>query len=301
MGGERNMGHNDSHHHTNNKKALTLSFFLISFYLVVEVIGGIMTNSLALLSDAGHMLSDAVSLGLSLFAIKMGEKKATNTKTYGYKRFDILVAFLNGLALIFISLYILWEAFHRLLTSPEVMSTGMIIISSVGLVVNIVAAFLLMKGDHHDNLNVRSAFLHVLGDLLGSIGAIVAAVLILLFGWNWADSVASIIVAFLVIVSGIRVTRDSFHVLMEGTPSNLNTEKIKEKLLTIDGIKGVRDLHIWSISSDFPALSCHIVVEDFNRYEQIMTEVKHILSHAFHIEHTTIQVDKHQDMCGHCN
>ncbi|MED3726686.1 cation diffusion facilitator family transporter [Priestia filamentosa] len=295
------MGHNDSHHHTNNKKALTLSFFLISFYLVVEVIGGIMTNSLALLSDAGHMLSDAVSLGLSLFAIKMGEKKATNTKTYGYKRFDILVAFLNGLALIFISLYILWEAFHRLLTSPEVMSTGMIIISSVGLVVNIVAAFLLMKGDHHDNLNVRSAFLHVLGDLLGSIGAIVAAVLILLFGWNWADSVASIIVAFLVIVSGIRVTRDSFHVLMEGTPSNLNTEKIKEKLLTIDGIKGVRDLHIWSISSDFPALSCHIVVEDFNRYEQIMTEVKHILSHAFHIEHTTIQVDKHQDMCGHCH
>lgn len=295
------MGHNHSHHHTNNKKALTLSFFLISFYLVVEVIGGIVTNSLALLSDAGHMLSDAVSLGLSLFAIKMGEKKATNTKTYGYKRFEILVAFLNGLALIFISLYILWEAFHRLLTSPEVMSTGMIIISSVGLVVNIVAAFLLMKGDHHDNLNVRSAFLHVLGDLLGSIGAIVAAVLILLFGWNWADSVASIIVAFLVIVSGIRVTRDSFHVLMEGTPSNLNTEKIKEKLLTIDGIKGVRDLHIWSISSDFPALSCHIVVEDFNRYEQIMTEVKHILSHAFHIEHTTIQVDKHQDMCGHCN
>ncbi|WP_216700892.1 cation diffusion facilitator family transporter [Priestia filamentosa] len=295
------MGHDHSHHHTNNKKALTFSFFLISFYLVVEVIGGIMTNSLALLSDAGHMLSDAVSLGLSLFAIKMGEKKATNTKTYGYKRFEILVAFLNGLALIFISLYILWEAFHRLLTSPEVMSTGMIIISSVGLVVNIVAAFLLMKGDHHDNLNVRSAFLHVLGDLLGSIGAIVAAVLILLFGWNWADPVASIIVAFLVIVSGIRVTRDSFHVLMEGTPSNLNTEKIKEKLLTIDGIKGVQDLHIWSISSDFPALSCHIVVEDFNRYEQIMTEVKHILSHAFHIEHTTIQVDKHQDMCGHCH
>lgn len=295
------MGHDHSHHHTNNKIALTLSFFLISFYLVVEVIGGIMTNSLALLSDAGHMLSDAVSLGLSLFAIKMGEKKATNTKTYGYKRFEILVAFLNGLALIFISLYILWEAFHRLLTSPEVMSTGMIIISSVGLVVNIVAAFLLMKGDHHDNLNVRSAFLHVLGDLLGSIGAIVAAVLILLFGWNWADPVASIIVAFLVIVSGIRVTRDSFHVLMEGTPSNLNTEKIKEKLLTVDGIKGVQDLHIWSISSDFPALSCHIVVEDFNRYEQIMTEVKHILSHAFHIEHTTIQIDKHQDMCGHCH
>ncbi|RPK12395.1 cation diffusion facilitator family transporter [Priestia endophytica] len=295
------MGHDHSHHHTNNKKALTLSFFLISFYLVVEVIGGIMTNSLALLSDAGHMLSDAVSLGLSLFAIKMGEKKATNTKTYGYKRFEILVAFLNGLALIFISLYILWEAFHRLLTSPEVMSTGMIIISSVGLVVNIVAAFLLMKGDHHDNLNVRSAFLHVLGDLLGSIGAIVAAVLILLFGWNWADPVASIIVAFLVIVSGVRVTRDSFHVLMEGTPSSLNTEKIKEKLLTIDGIKGVQDLHIWSISSDFPALSCHIVVEDFNRYEQIMTEAKYILSHAFQIEHTTIQVDKQQDMCGHCN
>ncbi|RAS86170.1 cation diffusion facilitator family transporter [Priestia endophytica] len=295
------MGHDHSHHHTNNKKALTLSFFLISFYLVVEVIGGIMTNSLALLSDAGHMLSDAVSLGLSLFAIKMGEKKATNTKTYGYKRFEILVAFLNGLALIFISLYILWEAFHRLLNSPEVMSTGMIIISSVGLVVNIVAAFLLMKGDHHDNLNVRSAFLHVLGDLLGSIGAIVAAVLILLFGWNWADPVASIIVAFLVIVSGVRVTRDSFHVLMEGTPSNLNTEKIKEKLLTIDGIKEVQDLHIWSISSDFPALSCHIVVEDFNRYEQIMTESKHILSHAFHIEHTTIQVDKHQGICGHCN
>jgi len=155
-------GHNHSHGHTGNKKALFFSFLLIASFMIVEVVGGILTNSLALLSDAGHMLSDAAALGLSLFAIKLGERKASASKTYGYKRFEIIAAALNGLTLIVISVYIFYEAYQRFWNPPEVLSGGMLIISSIGLLVNIVAAWILMRGDKEENLNVRSAFLHVI-------------------------------------------------------------------------------------------------------------------------------------------
>src|SRR4051795_10610584 len=208
-------GHNHSHGHSANKKALFLSFLLITAFMVVEVIGGLLTNSLALLADAGHMLSDAAALGLSFFALKLGERKASQVKTFGYKRFEIIAAALNGLTLIIISLYIFYEAFQRFFDPPEVQSTGMLMISVTGLLVNIIAAWILMKGDKDENLNVRSAFLHVLGDMLGSVGAIVAALMIMFFGWGIADPIASVIVAVLILISGSRVTKDSFHILME--------------------------------------------------------------------------------------
>jgi cobalt-zinc-cadmium efflux system protein len=296
--------HHGHHHGTANKKALGLSFTLIALYMIVEVIGGIVTNSLALLSDAGHMLSDAAALGLSYAAMKVGEKKATLTKTFGYKRFEILAAFLNGITLVVLSLYIFWEAYQRFMNPPEVISSGMLVISIIGLIVNVAAALVLMKGDTSGNLNVRSAFLHVLGDMLGSFGAIIAALLIMFFGWSIADPIASVIVAILIIVSGWRVTRDSFHVLMEGAPNHVDVMGVKKALLSLDSVLGVHDLHVWSITPEFPALSCHLVVDSTTDGNEILLQAKKVLHDQFHIEHTTIQMDKSEFDCPdheHCN
>lgn len=295
--------HGGHHHHTNNKKALLLSFVIITVYMVVEVIGGILTNSLALLSDAGHMLSDSAALGLSFLALTFGAKGSSNSKTFGYQRFEILAAFINGITLIVISLYIFWEAYQRFLNPPEVISSGMLVISIIGLLVNIIAAYILMRGDKDDNLNVRSAFLHVIGDMLGSVGAIIAALLIMFLGWSLADPIASVIVAVLIIISGFRVTRDSFHILMEGVPGNLKIEEIRNALLKLDGVKDVHDLHVWSITSNFQALSCHLVVEEEKDNQEILKKANQLLHDAFHLEHTTIQIDVEESSCNenHCN
>jgi cobalt-zinc-cadmium efflux system protein len=298
-------GHGHGHSHTSNKKALLSSFILIAAFMVVEVIGGILTNSLALLSDAGHMLSDAAALGLSFFAIKLGEKQVSQEKTYGYKRFEIIAAALNGITLIVISLYIFYEAFQRFFAPPEVQSTGMLMISVTGLVVNIIAAWILMSGDKDDNLNVRSAFLHVLGDMLGSVGAIVAALLIMFFGWTIADPIASVIVAMLIIISGFRVTRDSFHILMEGAPTQIDIQQVKVALSKIPLVKEVHDLHIWTITSGYPVLSCHITIVDEAIHDEVLAHSQKILHDEFHIEHSTIQVEKAENGCpsphGTCN
>jgi cobalt-zinc-cadmium efflux system protein len=297
--------HSHGHSHTGNKKALLTAFILIAAFMVVEVIGGLLTNSLALLSDAGHMLSDAAALGLSFFAIKLGEKQVSQGKTYGYKRFEIIAAALNGLTLIAISVYIFYEAFQRFFAPPEVQSTGMLIISSIGLLVNIIAAWILMGGDKDGNLNVRSAFLHVLGDMLGSVGAIIAALLIMFFGWTLADPIASVIVAVLIIISGIRVTKDSFHILMEGAPAQINSDQVKAALGGIPSVKEVHDLHIWTITSGYPVLSCHITISDDAANDEILHQAQKILHDDFHVEHSTIQVEKAGNGCpsphGTCN
>lgn len=283
--------HDHDHHHTSNKKALLISFILIATFMVVEIIGGIWTNSLALLSDAGHMLSDAFALGLSLFAFKLSEKTANSQKTYGYKRFEILAAFINGVTLLAISLYIFYEAYHRFLEPPNV-SPMMLWIAITGLIVNIIVAFILMYGgDTKDNLNMRSALLHVFGDLLGSVGAIVAGLLIMFFNWNMADPIASIIVAVLILISGYRVTRESFHILMEGTPDHLSYEEIEDKLVQLDGVINIHDLHVWTITSNFPALSCHMVVEEQVDRDELLKKAAHLLQHEFTILHTTIQIE----------
>ncbi|ALC92931.1 zinc transporter ZitB [Bacillus sp. FJAT-18017] len=301
------MGHHHSHdhghghhhhHHSDNKKALLLSFVLIATFMVIEVIGGILTNSLALLSDAGHMLSDAAALGLSFFAIKLGERSATQAKTYGYKRFEIIAAALNGLTLIAISIFIFIEAFERFSNPPEVQSMGMLIISTLGLLINIAAAFILMKGDKDENLNVRSAFLHVLGDMLGSAGAIVAALLMMFFGWGIADPIASVIVAVLIIISGWRVTKDSFHILMEGAPEQIDFESLRNALMQIPCVKDVHDLHIWSVTSGMPMLSCHVAISVEGVHDSVLRQAQSMLHDKFGIEHSTIQVEKADNGCA---
>lgn len=194
-------------------------------------------------------------------AFTLGERSANYDKTYGYKRFEILAAVFNGVTLVLIAGYIFYEAYHRFVNPPEVASTGMLLIATIGLVVNLIVAWIMKKGDTEENLNLRAAFLHVLGDLLGSVGAIVAALLIMFFGWGWADPLASVLVSILILISGFRVTKESFHVLMEGTPKNVDMDEIIETIENVDGVHSIHDLHVWSITSGQNALSCHAVVD----------------------------------------
>lgn len=243
--------HDHSHHHHGkgaSKRALGIALSIITVFLVVEVIGGFMTNSLALLSDAGHMLSDAMALLLSLLAFIMASRPPSAERTYGLHRFEILAALVNGVTLVVISLVILWEAYQRLWDPPEVASGTMVAIAAIGLFANIAAAFVLMRGDYKNNVNVRSAFLHVLGDLLGSVGAIIGGLLMMWFDWYLADPLISIIVAVLIMFSAWRVTKESVNILMEAVPSRIDTRKIKERLEQISGVQEVHDLHVWTVT-----------------------------------------------------
>ncbi|MBL6010714.1 cation diffusion facilitator family transporter [Bacillus halotolerans] len=290
------MGHNHSHNHIqhSNTKVLMISFIIITGYMIIEAIGGFLTNSLALLSDAGHMLSDSISLMVALIAFRLAEKKASHNKTFGYKRFEVLAAVINGVALILISLYIMYEAIERFSNPPEVATTGMLTISIIGLVVNILVAWIMMSGgDTENNLNIRGAYLHVISDMLGSVGAILAAILIIFFGWGWADPLASVIVAILVLRSGYNVTKDSIHVLMEGTPENIDVTDIIHTIEETEGIQNIHDLHIWSITSGLNALSCHAVVDSqltISESENILRKIEHVLEHKG-ITHVTIQME----------
>lgn len=294
----KTMGHHHDHGHDHthgaNKKVLLLSFIIITSYMVVEAVGGVLTNSLALLSDAGHMLSDSISLAIALLAFMFGEKAASLSKTYGYKRFEILAAVLNGVTLILIALFIFYEAIERFANPPEVATSGMLIISVIGLLVNILVAWIMMRGgDTQDNLNMRGAFLHVLSDMLGSVGAIIAALVIMFFGWGWADPLASVIVAVLVLRSGYFVTKASIHVLMEGTPSNVDAQEIIQIIEQTEGVQSIHDLHIWTITSGTNALSCHAVVDSklsIGDSEHILREIEHNLEHKG-IKHVTIQLE----------
>ncbi|MFY3791882.1 cation diffusion facilitator family transporter [Ureibacillus sp. MALMAid1270] len=278
------------HHHTHNKNALFISFIIISIFVMVELVGGILTNSLALLSDAGHMFSDAISLGVGLLAIKIGELITSENKTFGYKRIEVLAALFNGLLLIFISIAIFWEALHRFSEPHIIAGKGMLIIAIIGALVNIGVLLILKDTHHHGNINMQAAMLHVVGDLLGSIGAIIASLLIIFYGWTLADPIASMVVALIIIKSGFSVTYDAVHILMEGKPNDLDLEEIRKKLLQIPGVVGIHDFHAWSITSDFPTISCHILISSKN-HDEVLTEALRELHDTYHIEHATIQVE----------
>lgn len=295
---EHAHGHAHGHTHSANKKTLLISFIIIAGYMVIEVIGGLITNSLALLSDAGHMLSDAISLGIALMAFRVGEKAADYSKTYGYRRFEILAAVLNGATLVLIAVFIFYEAIQRFQNPPQIASTGMLIVASVGLLVNMLVAWIMMRGgDVEENLNMRGAYLHVISDMLGSVGAISAALLIMFLDWGWADPLASVIVAVLILRSGYQVSKSGLHVLMEGTPQNVDMDHIIQTIQDTEGIESIHDLHVWSITSGLHALSCHAVVCDqmsIAESECILQQIEHELEHQ-NIHHVTIQLET----CSH--
>lgn len=286
--------HGHDHHHTNNQKILLWSFLLIFGFMFIEAAGGWLTNSLALLSDAGHMLSDAFSLGIALLAFRFGMKAASRDKTFGYRRFEILAAALNGLTLIVVAVWIVYEAIGRFVTPLPIASTGMLVIATIGLLVNIVVAVMMFKGgDTHDNLNMRGAFLHVISDLLGSVAAILAALAVKFYGWVWADPLISVLVSLLVMRSGYFVLRDAMHVLMEGTPKHIDNEVIQSVLKQPAQVAGIHDLHVWSITSGQHALACHVVLREDLRISEVQTVLHQLegLLHEQGIHHVTLQVE----------
>lgn len=266
--------------------------------MIVEIIGGVLTNSLALLSDAGHMLSDAISLAVALAAFKMGEKAADSARTFGYRRFEILAAVFNGVTLIVIAVFIVVEAAGRFVNPPEVATTGMLIIAALGLIINIIVAKILMSGDTHDNLNMKGALLHVFGDLLGSVAAIVAALSIMFFGWGFMDPLASVIVAILIAVSAFRILSQSLNVLMEGVPENIDVDTVINTINNIEGVEDAHHLHVWSISSGMNAMSIHVVVNgtlNVHETQKIIHRIDEKMKHE-NIEHVTVQVEcKHHE------
>ena len=294
--------HNHAHGHHANKKVLRVSLLIIATFMVVEIVGGWLTNSLALLSDAGHMFSDAAALGLSLAAFHIGERPGSRSKTFGYKRFEILAAALNGLTLLVIAVLIIYEAIGRFISPPEIATTGMLVVSIIGLLVNIFVAWYMHRGsDTEENVNMRGAYLHVLSDLLGSVGAIAAAVLMMAFSWRWADPLASVLVSLLIARSGWGVLKSAAHILMEGAPANVDCDEIVAAVKSVEGVHSVHDLHIWTITSGLHALSCHIVVEGsltIAEAEKIVHEVEHKLQHK-NISHVTVQTESAAS--GHAN
>lgn len=298
--GHDHHGHSHGHNHfeearEGNKKGLIIALLVTTIIMFLEFFGGLITNSLALLSDSGHMLSDASSLLLSLVAIWFASKPASANKSYGFYRFEILAALFNGVTLFVIAGFIVWEAYGRFFEPPTVASGSMMLIASVGLFANLFSAWSLMrKGDVKNNVNLRSAYLHVLGDALGSVGAIIAGILMLLFDWYVADPIISVLVALLILKSAWGVIKHSTHILMEGTPPSINQDEVKSVLLEIKGVIDVHDLHIWTITSGLDSFSCHILVEDHINSQEVLQEAINKMHNIFHIEHTTIQIEKSQ-------
>ena len=263
---------------------------LTLLYTVAEVVGGIVSGSLALLADAGHMLTDNLALCIALFAAWSARRPPDQARTYGYQRAEILAALANGVALVLISGAIVWEAWERISDPHEIRFGLMGLVAGGGLLVNIIGAWIL-HGGRHQNLNVRAAYLHVLGDLLGSIGAIVAAVLIGLFGWIWADPLASVIIAGIIVFSSVRLVRASMHVLMEGAPAHIPIGEVRACLESLDGVAGIHDLHLWSLSEGSTILTAHLVSDHSVRTGTLLRTATRALDERFGIRHATLQVE----------
>lgn len=260
--------------------------------MLLEFFGGLLTDSLALLSDSGHMLSDTSALALSLAALWFASRPASANKTYGFHRFEILAALFNGVALFVIAGFIVYEAVGRMAAPPEVSGGPMMAIAAVGLIANLASAWALMRqGDVENNVNMRSAYLHVLGDALGSVGAIAAGVLMWAFGWYIADPIISIVVSVLILRSAWLVISQTVHVLMEGTPAGIDHDEVRSALLTLAGVRDVHDLHIWTITSGLDSFSCHILVEEGVQCQDVLQRAISLIEGRFGIGHATIQVE----------
>jgi cobalt-zinc-cadmium efflux system protein len=290
-----NHNHSHGHHHfdaNGNKKGLAWALIITFSIMLLEFFGGLATNSLALLSDSGHMLSDSSSLVLSLVAVWFAAKPASSKRTYGYFRFEILAALLNGVTLFIIAGVIIWEAVGRFANPPEVSSGSMMLIAFIGLFANLLSAYFLMsKGDVKNNINLKSAYLHVLGDALGSVGAIAAGLIMKLFGWYVADPIISVLVAVLILRGAWGIVTHTVHVLMEGTPSGINETEVRQALESLEGVADVHDLHIWTITSGLDSLSCHILMKDGSDCQAVLQQAIRTVSDTFRISHSTIQVE----------
>jgi cobalt-zinc-cadmium efflux system protein len=297
------MAHDHAHStfesSTNSKieSRLVLSLTLTGLILIAEVVGGLWTGSLALLSDAAHVFLDMFALGLSYGAIRLAALPANDRHTYGFHRMKVLAAFINGATLLLVAFEIFREAWTRFQNPEPILAGPMLVVAVIGLGVNLVVAFVLREHDH-DDLNTRAAFLHVLGDTLSSVGVIVAGVVILFTGWIWVDPLVSVLIGLIILAGSWRVLRQTIHILTEGVPEGVTASEVAQTIHQTPGVAEVHDLHVWTVSPGYPALSAHVVLADqaLSQTGPLMAELKEIIYHRFGIEHTTIQFECHN--CG---
>ena len=275
--------------HTETQK-LKWALMISSAYFIAELVAGFMTNSLALLSDAGHMLSDIAAMALSLFAFRIAKRPATLISTYGYHRAEILAALFNGLALWLIVGIIFAAAYNRLLQPQQVESLGMLIVAAFGLVVNVTAGAILY-GSHQHNLNLRGAFLHVVSDAVGSVGAIAAGLVMLATEWYLADPIISILIGVLILHSSWSLVKESVSILMQAVPKGIRLEEVQRTIEEVNGVMKVHDLHVWAVTSGIFTLSAHAVVHNGEDFHEVLNGIEDTLKDRFNIEHVTIQLE----------
>lgn len=285
--------------HGDSRSKLALSIAITSFTLVAEAIAGIMTGSLALLSDAAHVFLDIFALALSYFAVRLAARSPSARHSFGFSRMKVLAAFVNGATLLLVSVEIFREAVERFLNPAPVLAGPMLIVAAIGLGANLLVA-LVLGGHDHEDLNARAAFLHVLGDALSSVGVIAAGIVLLLTGWTWVDPAAGVLIAIVILTGAWRVLREAVHILNEGAPEDAGTDAVAAALAAVPGVRGVHDTHVWAIEPGYRVLTCHIVLADrmLGETATLMEELKEILAHRFKIQHTTVQFECAD--CGQC-
>ena len=276
---------------TENERALRFALALTGSFLVAEVIGGVLTGSLALISDAAHMLTDAAALAIALAAIRIARRPADRRRTYGYHRFEILAAAFNAMLLFAVALYILVEAYRRFTSPPEIHSVGMLVIASIGLIVNLISIRLL-SGGQSNSLNVKGAYLEVWSDLLGSIGVIVGAVVIQLTGWSWVDPLVAVAIGLWVLPRTWILLKDSLNILLEGVPEGIDLEEVEQAMLAVPGVLGVHDLHVWALTTGKTSLTAHVVYDQtYSPEDALKPALQTVLANRFRVVHTTLQCE----------
>ena len=288
------MGHDHSHSHlppvAGNERRLRSALVLTTVVLVAEVVGGIVTNSLALLSDAAHMFTDVTALAIALAALRIGRRPADMRRSYGYQRFEILAAAFNALLLFAAAGYIIIEAYRRFIEPPEVHAEGMLAVATLGLVVNLISMRLLAAG-REDSLNVKGAYLEVWSDMLGSAGVILAAVAIRFTGWQWLDPAVAVAIGLWVLPRTWMLLKDSTHILLEGTPADVDVESVKSVIAGFPGVTDVHDLHVWTLTSSRHVLTAHVVIDGNAYARRLVKSISEELASRFRLSHTTLQLE----------
>jgi cobalt-zinc-cadmium efflux system protein len=296
MHGSHSHDHHDHGALADNERRMAVAAALTGALMFAEVAGGIAAGSLTLLADAGHMLTDFASLALAWFGFRLSRRPADWKRTYGFDRFQVLVAFANGLALFAIAAWIVYEGIERLMTTPVVSGGIMVVVAVAGLLVNVVA-FALLRGADPENLNIRGAAIHVLGDLLGSVAALIAGAVILFTGWTPIDPLLSILVAAIIVRSGWRVVADAGHILLEGAPQELDTRDIGPDLVAnVKGLEGVHHVHVWSITQSRKMVTLHACIGDASQSDQMVKDIKARLKSGFGLDHATVEIE--HDECA---
>lgn len=294
------QGHDHSHAAVTegNAKKLTIALILTTTFLIIEFIAGLITQSLALLSDAAHMFTDAAALAIALAAIKIAKRPADNKRTFGYQRFEILAALFNASMLFFVAMYILYEAYQRFTQPPEIQSLGMLTVASIGLIINLISMKILMSSAT-ESLNMKGAYLEVLSDALGSVGVIIGAVIIYYTNWYWVDTIIAVAIGFWVLPRTWILLRQSINILLEGVPEEIDIEKLRHDLLALDGVESIHQLKVWAITSKNIHLTVHLFAPNIDRNQLHRTAIE-MLSHEHGIAEVTLQIEDDAEMnCQH--